>query len=69
MKISARNAFKGRVKTLVRGTVTTEVVVEVAPGIEVVAIITKASADKLELAEGAEAYAVVKAADVIIATD
>ncbi len=42
---------------------------ELAPGVEVTAIITKASADSLQLAEGKEAYAVVKATDVMVAVD
>jgi molybdopterin-binding protein len=69
MEISARNALKGRVKTFTSGAVNTEVVVEVAADVEVVAIITKASADNLGLAEGKEVYAVVKASDVMIAID
>jgi len=36
---------------------------------EVVSIITKESAERLGLAEGKEVYAVVKASDVMIATD
>lgn len=69
MKISARNALKGTIKAVMPGAVNTEVTVEVAPGLEVVAIITKASADSLELAEGKEVYAVVKSSDVMIAVD
>lgn len=69
MQISARNALKGTVKGLVPGAVNTEVIVEVAPGVEVVAIITKSSAEKLSLAEGKEVYAVVKSSDVMIAVD
>jgi molybdopterin-binding protein len=52
MKTSACNVFKGRGKTLVRGAVTSEVVVEVSEGVEVVAVIKKASADNSDLAEG-----------------
>ncbi|MCX7593340.1 MAG: molybdopterin-binding protein [Fischerella sp.] len=69
MKISARNALKSTVKKVVPGSVNTEVTLELAPGVEVTAIITKASADNLQLAEGKEAYAVVKATDVMIAVD
>jgi molybdopterin-binding protein len=69
MDVSARNSFKGHVKALAVGTVNTEVTVEVAPGIEVVAVITKSSAERLGLAEGKEVYAVVKASDVMIAAD
>jgi molybdopterin-binding protein len=69
MKISGRNTIKGTVKNVVAGAVNTEVILEVAPSVEVVAIITKASAESLELAEGKQAYAVIKASDVMIATD
>lgn len=69
MQISARNALKGIVKAVEVGAVNTEVVVEVAPGVEITAIITKSSAEKLSLAAGKEAYAVIKSSDVMIAID
>ncbi|HEY9657422.1 MAG TPA: molybdopterin-binding protein [Allocoleopsis sp.] len=69
MEISARNALKGTVKQVVPGSVNTEILIEVAPGVEVTAIITKSSAEKLNLAEGKTAYAVVKASDVMVAVD
>lgn len=69
MQVSARNALKGTVKNVVVGSVNTEVTIEVAPGIEVTAIITKASAETLKLAEGKQVYAIVKSSDVIIAID
>ena len=69
MEVSARNSLKGTVKQVLPGAVNTEVTLEIAPGIEVVAVITKSSADKLNLAEGKEAYAVIKASDVILAVD
>ncbi|HLO49088.1 MAG TPA: molybdopterin-binding protein [Kamptonema sp.] len=69
MEISARNALKGTVKAIEVGSVNTEVVLEIAAGVEITAIITKASAEKLGLSVGKEAYAVVKASDVIVAID
>mgnify|MGYP004485971561 CR=1 FL=1 len=69
MEISARNSFKSTVKKVVPGAVNTEVSLEIAPGVEVVGIITKSSAEKLGLAEGKQAYAVIKATDVIVAVD
>lgn len=69
MKISARNALKGTVKQVVIGAVNAEVVLEIAPGVTITSVITKASAASLELAEGIEAYAVVKSSDVMIAKD
>lgn len=69
MEISARNALKGTVKSVEAGAVNTEVVIEIAPGVEITAIITKASAEKLGLAAGKPAYAVVKSSDVMVAID
>jgi molybdopterin-binding protein len=69
MEISARNSLKATVKKIVTGSVNTEVTLELASGIELVSIITKSSAEKLGLAEGKQAYAVIKASDVIIAID
>jgi molybdopterin-binding protein len=69
MKISARNTMKGTVKSLVSGMVTAEVVIEVAPGLEVAAVITQSSAENLGLKVGDEAYAVVQASDVMVAMD
>ncbi|WP_416669620.1 TOBE domain-containing protein [Egbenema bharatensis] len=69
MKVSARNALKGTVKSVVTGAVNDEVTIEVAPGVEVTAVITKASAENLGLEVGKEAYAVVKASDVMVAID
>ncbi|MDZ8105674.1 MAG: molybdopterin-binding protein [Nostoc sp. DedQUE12a] len=67
MEISARNSLKGTVKKVVPGSVNTEVTIELAPGVELVSIITKSSAEKLGLAEGKEAYAVIKSSDVLVA--
>ncbi|OLP16345.1 transporter [Leptolyngbya sp. 'hensonii'] len=69
MKVSARNALKGTVKSVVTGVVNDEVTVEIAPGVEVVAMITKTSAENLSLAVGKEVYTVIKASDVMIAID
>jgi molybdopterin-binding protein len=69
MQISARNILKGKVTKLVEGAVNCEVTVEVAPGVEIVSIITKASAASLGLAEGKIASAVIKASSVMIAVD
>lgn len=69
MKVSARNALKGTVKSVVTGAVNDEVTIEVAPGVEVTAVITKTSAESLGLAVGKEAYAVIKSSDVMIAVD
>lgn len=69
MKISARNSLKGTVKSIEYGAVNSQIVIELLNGVEVVSIITKDSAERLELTEGKEVYAVVKASDVMIAVD
>jgi molybdopterin-binding protein len=69
MKISARNILKGRVIKIVQGAVNCEITLEVAPGVEVVSIITKTSVQSLGLAEGKEAFAVIKASSVMIAVE
>jgi molybdopterin-binding protein len=69
MKLSARNVLKGTVVKVTEGSVNDEVVVEVAPGLEVVAIVTKESVKNLGLRPGSSAYAVIKASSVIVAVD
>ena len=69
MRISARNVLKGKVKAVHSGVVNTEVVIELPDGTEIVSIITKGSADSLQLAPGKDVYAVIKASSVMIAVD
>jgi molybdopterin-binding protein len=69
MKISARNVLKGTIKRIEQGAVNDEVVVELAGGVEIVSIITRSSVQRLGLAPGKAAYAVIKASDVMVATD
>jgi molybdopterin-binding protein len=61
--------LKGKVKSIVKGPVSTEVTVELPGGDVIVSVITKASADILDLREGKEVYAVIKATNVMVATD
>ena len=69
MRLSARNVIKGTIKSVKHGAVNSEVVIEIPGGTEVVSVITKASAEGLGLAEGKEAYAVIKATNVMIGVD
>jgi len=69
MKVSARNSLKGTVKSIVPGLVNTEVVIEIAPGLEMTSVITKSSAERLGLEVGNSAYAVIKSSDVLVAVD
>jgi molybdopterin-binding protein len=69
MKLSARNMLKGKVKKLVHGAVNSEVTIQLTGGAELVSIITKQSAKTLKLAKGKTVYAIIKASNVILATD
>jgi molybdopterin-binding protein len=69
MRISARNVIAGTVKKIEWGAVNAEVIVELAGGVEVVAIITKSSAEALALEHGKSVYAVIKASNVMIGVD
>jgi molybdopterin-binding protein len=69
MQISARNVIKGKVKKVTPGAVNSEIIVEVAPGLEMVSIITKSSTERLGLKPGKDVYAIVKASNVMIGID
>ena len=67
MQISARNQLKGTVRAVKRGTIMAEVIVDVC-GQEIVAAITRGSAEGLGLQEGSEVTVIIKATEVMIAT-
>jgi molybdopterin-binding protein len=69
MKLSARNVLKGKVVQIIKGAVNSEVILELSGGTRIVSIITNTSVDSLGLKEGKEAYAVIKASNVMIAVD
>jgi molybdopterin-binding protein len=65
METSARNQLKGTVTSVTIGAVMAEVVVDIGSA-QVVAAITKESAERLGLAKGNAATAIIKATDVMI---
>jgi len=69
MRISARNVIKGKVKKIIHGAVNSEITIELRGGAEIVSVITKSSAKNLKLVKGKEAYAIIKATNVMIAVD
>jgi len=68
MKISARNAFTGKISALNHGAVNAEVELTSAQGDKIVAIVTENSVKSLGLAVGVSAVAYVKAPWVIVLT-
>lgn len=67
MKVSARNAFKGRITAIQPGAVNAEVTIQTKGGDALVAIVTQASVKSLGLAVGKETLALVKAPWVMLA--
>ena len=69
MKISARNQIAGKILEVKKGATTAHVRLEIAPGQIITASITNEAVDDLGLRTGVKATAVIKASDVMIATD
>ncbi len=65
--ISARNLLRGKIAAIAIDGVNAELTLAVAPGVELVAIITVSSVERMKLAVGKEVYAVVKSNSVMIA--
>ncbi|MBZ9994614.1 molybdopterin-binding protein [Mesorhizobium sp. BH1-1-4] len=69
MKISARNVLKGTITEIVKGATTSHVRIDIGGGTVVTASITNEAVADLELEKGKQAYAVVKASDVMVGID
>ncbi|BBA35066.1 molybdenum transport protein ModE [Methylocaldum marinum] len=68
-RLSERNQLKGTVKRIQRGSVNSEVVIELAGGDSVAAIITTESLEAMGLREGETAWAVIKTGSVILGVE
>jgi molybdopterin-binding protein len=68
MKLSARNMLKGKIVEVTKGTTTAHVKIDIGGQI-VMSAITNEAVDALKLTKGQEAYAVIKASDVMVAID
>lgn len=69
MKTSARNHLSGKISRVKTGAVNDEVELTLDGGQKIVAIVTHESAQSLGLAAGVEAFALIKASSVVVATD
>ncbi len=69
MKLSARNSLPGKITNVKLGPVSAEITINVAPGIDVVSVISTASAEELKLKVGAQVFAVIKASSVMVGVD
>lgn len=68
MQLSTRNRLPGRITEVVKGEAAARVTVQVGDN-NVVALITRESADELGLEPGKEVTALVKATDVMLLTN
>lgn len=69
MELSARNQLPGTIVRITRGVVTAEVIVRIAGGQEIAAVITLGAVKRLKLKKGARVTAVVKSTDVMIGVE
>ena len=67
MRISARNQIKGTVVEVKKGATTSHVLVDIGGGQIVTSSITNEAVDELALTVGDDAFAVIKASDVMVA--
>ena len=66
MKLSARNQIQGTVVAVEKGQTTAHVRIDISGGVIITASITNEAVDKLGLAVGDAAFAVIKASDVMV---
>jgi len=65
--LSARNQFKGKVKSVKLGNVMAEVIIDIG-NLELVSVITTESAKTMGLKAGMDVTAVIKSTEVLVAT-
>ncbi len=63
--ISTRNRIPGKVKSVARGSVVSEVLIETAVG-QLTSIITTRSIEGMQLKEGDDVFVMIKATDAMI---
>jgi molybdopterin-binding protein len=65
-KLSARNQLKGRIVEVKKGATTSHVRIDIGHGVVITSSITNEAVAELNLKDGDEAWAVIKASDVMI---
>jgi molybdopterin-binding protein len=66
MKLSARNQLKGKIVDVLKGATTSHVRIDIGGGVIVMSSITNEAVTDLGLKTGDDAWAVIKASDVMI---
>jgi molybdopterin-binding protein len=66
MKLSARNVLKGKITAVTKAVTTSTVKIDLGHGIVITSSITMEAAKDLKLKKGDDAYAIIKASEVIV---
>ena len=66
MELSARNQLKGKITNVDKGAVMANIKIEITDPNVITAVITKESAEKLDLKEGDDVTAIIKSTEVIV---
>ena len=66
LNISARNKLQGKVDSINKGEINSELIIDIGNGDKVASIITSNSIDRLNIKNGAQVSAIIKASDVMI---
>ncbi|HWU56923.1 MAG TPA: molybdopterin-binding protein [Rhizomicrobium sp.] len=66
MKLSARNQVSGKVLQVQKGQTTSHVTIDIGHGVTLTASITNEAVDDLQLRQGDNAVAIIKASDVMV---
>jgi len=66
MKLSARNQLNGKIVDVITGATTSHVKVDIGQGIIITSAITNEAVAEMGLKKGDEAWAIIKASDVMI---
>jgi molybdopterin-binding protein len=66
MKLSARNQLKGKIADVTKGATTSHVKIDIGGGVVITSSITNEAVADLGLKKGDDAWAVIKASDVMI---
>jgi molybdopterin-binding protein len=69
MPLSARNRIKGVVKEIEKGEVAATITIEIVDPATITSMITREGADDLDLKEGDNVEAVIKASEVMVSKD
>jgi len=69
MKLSARNKLKGKVVQVKQGAVAAQVKLDIGGGNTITSTVTVDAVEDLGLEEGMQAWVIIKASEVILATD